>query len=131
MHQVRQSTVATQFDHLGVDHQHPDFIGTAAHQDGTDDRVETNTFTSTGSSGDQQVWHLGQIDHHWIARDVFAQEHRDIHLGHPRIGLFHHVTQTDDLSFFVGDFDANRVFTWNRRDNPHAWDAQCDRQVIG
>ncbi len=32
VHQVRQPLVRAQLDHLGVDHQHPHFVGPARHQ---------------------------------------------------------------------------------------------------
>ena len=80
MHEVWQSPVTTQFDHLGVDHQHPNFVRTSRHEHGSDDGIQANAFTGSGSAGDQQVRHGGKVNHERIAGNVFAEEDRDLHL---------------------------------------------------
>jgi thiamin-phosphate kinase len=52
MHQVGQTTIAAQFDHLRIDHQHPNFIGSSCHEYRADDRVQTNAFARSCSTGD-------------------------------------------------------------------------------
>ena len=55
VHQVRQLLVGAQLDHLGVDHQHPHFVGPPGHQHRNDDRVQADALAGTGAAGDQQV----------------------------------------------------------------------------
>ena len=81
MHQVGQTPVATQFDHFGVDHQHPHLIRPAAHQHRCDDGIETNALTGTCPTRNQQVGHLRQVNHHGISRNILAQKYRDVHFG--------------------------------------------------
>ena len=85
MHQVRQPPIATEFNHFGVDHQHPHFVRPTAHQDRSDNRVQTNTLTGARSTSDQEVWHFREIDDHRISGDILPQENRDVHLRRPRV----------------------------------------------
>ena len=55
VHQVRQSRIAAEFDHLRVDHQHAHFVRSSCHQDRTDDGVQANAFSRAGSTRDKQV----------------------------------------------------------------------------
>ena len=55
VHQVRQSRIAAELDHLRVDHQHAHFVRSSCHQDRTDDGVQANAFSRAGSTRDKQV----------------------------------------------------------------------------
>ena len=81
MHQVWQTPIATQFDHFGVDHEHPHLVWPAAHQHRGDDSVEAHTLTRTCPTGNQQVGHLCKVDHHWVPGNILAKEYRNVHLG--------------------------------------------------
>ena len=83
-----------------------------------------------GAAGDQQVGHGGQVHGERVARHVFAEEQRDLHLLDLAVGLLHDLAQSHDLAGFVGHFDAHRVLARDRRDDPDAGDAQRDGQVV-
>ena len=127
VHQVRQRSVSAQLDHLRVDHQHSHFVGAASHQDRTDDRVQTNRLTRTSSTSDQQVRQRGQIRDHRSAHGVSSQEQRDLHLGNLFLRLLDHLTQANDLTSLIGNFDTYAIFAWNRRNDTHAWHSHRNR----
>ena len=131
VHQVRQRLVGAELDHLGVDHQHPHFVGPARHQHRHDDRVQAHALAGAGAAGDQQVRQRRQVDDHRIAGHVLAQVDRDAHLLGLAVGLFDHFAQADELPLGVGHFDADGVLAGNRRDDAHARHAQRDRQIVG
>ena len=131
VHQVWQPPVTRQLDHLGVDHQHPHVVRPARHQHAANDRVEAHRFPGPRPPGDQQVRHLRQINHQWVARNVLAQEHRDVHPVRLVAGFFDHVADADDLPRLVGHLDADGVLARDRCDDPHAGHPQPDRDVVG
>ena len=120
VHEMRQASVATKFNHLRVDHQHPHIVRCLRHQDRRDDCVQANGLTGTRPSGDQQVRKLRQIDREWIARYVFSEIDRNGHFLRVTIRFVHHLAKTHDLSVVVGHLDADCVLARNRRDDPHA-----------
>ena len=122
--------VAAQFDHFGVDHQHPYFVRPSGHQDRRNDRVQADTFACSRSPRDQQVRQRRQVCHQWIARDVFAKVKRDSHLFDTTVDLFDDVTQADDLALLVRDFNADSIFTGNRCHDPYTGNAQGNRQIV-
>ena len=130
VHEVGQAAVTAEFDHLRVDHDHPHLVGTARHQDRRDDRVQAHALARPGSARDQQVRQGGQVDGQRIARDVFAKKQRDPHFLDLAVGLLDHFAEPHDLPFLVGHFDSDGVFPGYRRDNPNAWHAQRDRQIV-
>ena len=131
VHQVRQPLVGAQLDHLGVDHQHADFVGPPGHQHRDDDRVQAHALARAGAAGDQQVRQRGQVDDHRVARHVLAQEDRDPHLLGLAVGLFDHFAEPDQLPLVVGHFDADGVLAGDRGHDAHAGHAQGDGQVVG
>ena len=130
VHQVRQRSVAAQFDHLRVDHQHADFVWTSSHQDRADDRVQTNGLTGTSSTSDQKVRQRGQVGNHRSTHGIGAQEQRDFHFGNLLFRLLNHLTQANNLSSLIGDFDADTVLARDRCDDTHARHPHRNGQVI-
>ena len=51
------AVVADQFDPFGVYHDELEVVGGVAHQQGTDETIDSDGFTATGTPGDQQVGH--------------------------------------------------------------------------
>ena len=131
MHQMGKSAVAAQFDHLGIDHQHPHFVRPFGHQQRADDGVQAHALARPGAAGDQQVRQRGQVDGQRIAGDVFAQEQGHFHLLGFAVALFDHLAQSYHLAHFVGHFDADRVLAGDGGHDAHAGDAQGNRQVVG
>ena len=131
VHQVRQLTIAAQFDHLGVDHQHPHLVWPAVHEYRDDNRVEADALARARATGDQQMREGRKIHDQRIAGNVLAQVNGDFHPLCPTVGHFDHVAQPHNLAVVVGHFDADRILARNRRNNAHAGHPQGDRQVVG
>ena len=64
--------VCTQLDHLRVDHNQFDLIRRRLIKQAHNQGINTDGFTGTGRSRDQQMGHLGDIGHHNFARDILA-----------------------------------------------------------
>ncbi len=69
---MRYVIVNRQFQHLGVDHDHPAFFRGQAVEEGHEHRVDRNRLTRACRSGHQQVRHLGQIGQNWLTTYIFS-----------------------------------------------------------
>src|SRR5690242_2929575 len=102
VHQVWEFAVAAELDHLGVDHEHADFIRAAAHEHRNDDRIEAHALASARAARDQKVWQRREIDSHRIAGDVFAKVDGDLHLFGTAVRFFDHFAQPNELAILIG-----------------------------
>ena len=75
--------------------------------------------------------HVGEVDDHRVARDVLAEEERDLHLLGLAVGFLDHFAEADQLPLLVGHFDADGVLAGDRGDDADARHAQGDGQVVG
>ena len=74
VHEVWNAFVGAEFHHFGVDHQHPDFVGSAGHQERDDQCIQADAFAGSSASGDQQVWHFGEVNGERAATDILTKE---------------------------------------------------------
>jgi len=77
---VRDAVIDRQFQHFGVDHDHPAFFRCQLVEQAEDHRVDGDGFTRPRGARDQQVGHLGEVRDHRIAADILAQSQWQAHL---------------------------------------------------
>ena len=114
VHQVRDLLVLGQLHLLGVDEEHLDLVGPLGHQDRQDHRVQADRFAGTGAAGDQQVGHVGEVEHQRLALDVLAQVEGDLALPRAALDPLDHLAQADHRPAVVGDLDADGRLAGNR-----------------
>ena len=112
--QVRQPVVLAHLDALRVDQDHPHLVGRRAHEDRGDQRVEAARLAGAGGSGDEDVGHRGQVEHHGLAVDVPADGHLERVVGPLGLGRGEDVAEGDDLAVGVGHLDADGLATGDR-----------------
>jgi len=99
--QMRDAVIDRQFQHLGVDHDHPAFFRRQLVQQRQDHCVDRNGFTRTSGPRDQQVRHLGKVRDHRVTANVFAQGQRQAHGAVAEITRSEDFTQHDFLAVLV------------------------------
>ena len=117
--QVGQVVVLTEFDALGVNENEADFVGRRAHNERRDERVDAGTLSGAGSSRDEYVGHLGQVDNDRLSRDVSAQGHVEGVGGRYGFIRGEEIAERDESALTVRDFDADSRATGNRRQDAH------------
>ncbi len=93
-------------------------------------RVHRDGFTRTGGTGHQQMRHLGQIDHHRLAADVFAQRQRQRRFHVVVFVGAQNFRKKHDLLLGVGNFQADHVLARNHVDHAHADHGKAARDVL-
>ena len=128
---MRDPVVDTQLDHLGVDHDHLDFVGRSLVEDAHDDRVDTDGFTGSGRARDQEVGHLGDIRDHRVAAYVFTDRKSETALGASEFLCLQNIPQIDDRGVLVGHFDADGGLSGDRSLNSDVDGGQRQLDVVG
>ena len=77
---MREAVVGGELDALGVDHDEPQLLGRAAHQEAVDDRVEAHGLALSGGARHEQVRELGEVHHEVVAGGVLAEQERHLEL---------------------------------------------------
>ena len=114
--QMRDVVIHRQFQHLGVDHDHPALLGRQPVEQRQDHAVETHRLTRTRRTRDQQVRHRREVGDHRVARDILAQDDRQLR------GLIGEALRRDQfvqrhhLALGIRQFDADDVAPRNHRD---------------
>jgi hypothetical protein len=75
-HQVRNTVVNRQFQHLGIDHDQPALLWPQAVVQADDHGVNGDRFARPGDAGDQQMGHACKTDDHRLAADRLAGAER-------------------------------------------------------
>ena len=113
--QVWDGVIGFELQHLGIDEDQPALLRRQSVQQREQDGVQPDRLARPGGSRDQQMRHRGQIGHDGLARDVLAQDDRQLPLG-PDEGLAgYHFLERYHLAVDVGQFDAHHGAARNRR----------------
>ena len=102
-------------------------------QQAANNGVNTDRLAGTGSPGDQEVGHFGQIADHRFASRAFPQSQGQFGLGlHllKDIG-FNHAAQADHPDIGIGDFNSHHRLTRHRGFDTDAGRRQSQRQIVG
>ncbi len=105
--QVRQLFVLPQLDSLGVDEDHLHLVRVVAHQDRRDDGVHARRLPRARRTRDEDVRHLGQVDHDGPPGDVPAHRHLERVGGAVGLLGLEDVAQGDELARPVRHLDAD------------------------
>ncbi len=71
--QVGDAVIDAEFEHLGIDHDHPALLGIEPIEQRRDHAVEAHRLARAGGAGDEQMGHRCEIGDHRIAEDVLAE----------------------------------------------------------
>ena len=126
--QMRDALIDAQFEHLRVDHQHPQFLVRGLEQQAQHHRVDRHRLARTSGTGHQQVRHARQIGDRRAAGDVLAQGQRQragrlvVFLGAQQLG------QEDHFASDVGDLQPHHRLARNHVHHAHRLHRQpaCD-----
>ena len=69
---MRETVINIQFHHFRVDHDHLDLIRIGPEENAHNDRIDTDGFTGTRCTSDQQMRHLFNISNNRLTADIFA-----------------------------------------------------------
>ena len=127
---MRDSVIDGKFEHLRIDHDQAAQFRRHAVEQRQDHGVEADGLARTGGAGDQQVRHLGEIGHHWLAADGLAERQRQRRAGLLEIGAGQKLAQIDGFAVLVRQFDADHIAARNGRDT-RGDGAHRARHVVG
>ena len=72
-HQVRDAVERRELNTLGVNHDHPQLVRRAGHQQGRDQRVDADALAGPGCARDEQVGHGCQVQRQGLPAGVLSQ----------------------------------------------------------
>ena len=75
---MRDTVIDRKFEHFRIDHDEPALFGLKPIEQRGDHGVDANRLTRAGCTGDQQMRHARQIDHHRFAADVLTEGQREV-----------------------------------------------------
>ncbi len=125
------AVIDRQFQHLGVDQDHPHVFRIGLEHQRQQHRVQAHGFTGTGGTGHQQVRHLAEIRHHRVAGNVLAQRQGQRRSGVVEHARADHLGEADHLALLVGNLDAHRGLAGDHFHHPHTDHRQGAGQVLG
>ena len=128
--QMRNTIIDAQLKHLGVDHDETNFFGSGFQQHAQYHGVDAHRLAGTGCAGHQQVGHLRQIGHHWIAANIVTQRQgqgRRRVLEHPGV---QHLTEPDHFPLFVRYFDPHYRLARNHLNHANTEDRQGTGKIL-
>ena len=129
--QMRNAFVDRHFQHLGVDHQQTHIARLGLVQQRQNHGVDAHRLARAGGTGHQHMGHFGQIGHHRVANDVFAQAHGQHGFGFVVDLRAEDFTQLDRLALGIGQLQSHVVFTGDGLDHANRHQAERARQVLG
>ena len=113
---MRDAFVKAEFQALGIDHDHANLARRRLIQDRHDQRIQHHALAGSGRAGDQQVRHRIERGHLDAAVDVLAQRDGQRRRRSVEFVGFQNLAQADHFALRIGDFDADRGFSWNAFD---------------
>ncbi len=125
--QVGHALVLPHLDPLRIDQDQPHLIRGGTDEDRRDESVDARGLSCTGGTGDEDVRHRRQVEHHRSAVDVPTYGHLERVGGLGRLGRRQDVAEDDDLAFLVGNLDADGPLAGDGGEDPHV---RC-RQLVG
>ena len=127
---MRDVVVNRQLQHFRIDHDELALIGGQPVQQRHDHGVDGDRFARAGGSGDQQMRHAGEIDHHRAAADILAQHQRQC-AGMLFVLLCRHqFAQRHQFAFRIRQLDADNVLARHHGD-AHRHGAHGAGDVVG
>ena len=127
---VRNVVIDRQFEHLGIDHDHAQRFRRHPVKQRKDHRVEADRLARSGGARDQQVRHRREVGDHRIARDVLAQDDRQLAAILGKMARSDHLVQHDRVAMLVGQLDAQLLAAWDRCDARRAR-RHVARDIVG
>ena len=95
----------------------------------SDNSVQTHRLTLTGSSGHQQVGHLGQVEGHGLVRYRPSDHHRQVVLGRIELRVLHNRLHGHDTGLLVGHLYADCVGSCQGH-HPHSAGRQRTGDIV-
>ena len=117
--QMGNAVICTQLYHLRIDHDKLHLIRRRLIQKTHDQRVDTDRFTGTGSSGNQKMGHLGNIRHHDFTCNIFAHRKGQFRLMALEFLGGNQLPERYDGILRIGNLNTHGCFSRNRRFNSH------------
>ncbi len=113
---MRDAVIDRQFQHLGVDHDQPAFLGREPVEQAQDHGVDRHRLARAGGAGDQQVGHAREVHHHRVAADILAQRQRQAVAALAIVVARQQFAQQHLLALLVGQLDADHGAAGDGRD---------------
>ena len=128
---MRNAFVHRQFQHLRIDHDHPNMFRRRLVDQTQDHRVDADRLAGTGGSRNEQVRHARKIRNDGHAADVLAeregQRGANLIVG---LGL-DDFPERDDFALLVGDLQPHHRLAGNDFHDAHADRRQCACKILG
>ena len=97
---------------------------------GSDDGVETNRLTLTGSTGNEQVRNLRQIHHEHLVGDGLAQCDRQLHLGFLELLGVQDALHAHDVCLGIRHLDTDGSLARDRSDDTDTQGSEAQGDII-
>ena len=110
---MRNAVVHRKLQHFGVNHDKFAFFRPHSVKQGDYHRVYAHGFTGTGSTGNQQVGHFGQIGINVLSADVFTQSNGQSRFGFSEFSAFQKFAQIYDFPGRIRQLNADGVAARN------------------
>ena len=75
---MRYAVIYAELDHLRVDHNKADLIGTRLVEQAENERIHAHGLTGTGSTGDKHMRQLRNVADDALAADVLAEREAEL-----------------------------------------------------
>ena len=128
--QVRNAVIDGEFQHLGVNHDHPAFLRCQLVEQRQDHGVDGHGFARTCGTRDQQMRHLGKVRDDRVAADVLAERQRQALIAIAEIAAGEDLTQDDFFAVLVRQFDTDNTAP-RHGGNPCGQGRHGARDIVG
>ena len=129
--QMRNAFIDRHLQHLGVNHQHAHIARFGFVEQRQNHGVDTHRLARTRGARHQDMRHFGQICHHGVAANVFAQAHGQHGFGFVVNRRAQDFTQAYGLAFAIRQLQRHEVFPWNGFHHTYGHHAERTRQIFG
>ena len=99
-------------------------------EQGSDDGVQTNRLTLTGSTGNEQVRNLRQIHHEHLVGDGLTQRDRQLHLGFLELLGVQNTLHAHDIRLGIRYLDTDGSLARDRSDDTDTQGSEAQGDII-
>ena len=99
-------------------------------EQGSDDGVQTNRLTLTGSTGNEQVRNLRQIHHEHLVGDGLTQRNRQFHLGFLELLGVEDALHAHDVRLGIRHLDTDGSLARDRSDDTDTQGSEAQGDII-
>ena len=99
-------------------------------EQGSDDGVQTNRLTLTGSTGNEQVRNLRQIHHEHLVGDGLTQRDRQLHLGFLELLGVQDALHAHDVRLGIRHLDTDGSLARDRSDDTDTQGSEAQGDII-